>query len=104
MPVVDPNTTPVFFTEAVAGATLTAGQVSVANTATQIVAANTSRYSIVIRNNGTATVFLGPANTVTTANGHTLGAGETITFSTSSAIYGIVATGTNAVSFMQEAI
>ena len=46
--------------------------VTVAATATQIVAKNLSRIALFIKNNDTVTVFIGTDNTVTTANGYPL--------------------------------
>ena len=43
--------------------------VTVGNTATLIVAANSARLSLVIQNNGSATVYLGPSASVSASNG-----------------------------------
>ena len=43
--------------------------VTVGNTATLIVAANTARLSLVIQNNGSVTVYIGPDASVSTSNG-----------------------------------
>ena len=78
--------------------------VSVASTATSILAANTSRKAAFIANNGTQTVYLGRDNTVTTANGLPLAAGQTWPDDTSTdAWYGIVASGTCDVRFLEVA-
>ena len=43
--------------------------VTITINATKIVSANPSRQSLILANVGTGTVYLGPNNTVTTANG-----------------------------------
>lgn len=53
--------------------------VSVGTSATQILAANTERKSAVIYNNSAASVFVGPANTVTTATGFVIPTGQALT-------------------------
>lgn len=79
---------------------LTTGQVSVAATATLIVAARTSGGAVTIINGGTVDVFLGGA-TVTTTTGVLLPGtkGASVTLPTQAAIYGIVGTGTEPVSY-----
>lgn len=88
----------------VGGANLGTVQVSVASTATQILAARTGvagtgRICATIENTSTTAVYLG-GSSVTTSNGMLLpgivGASDTIC--TTAAIYGIVATGTETVS------
>lgn len=78
------------------------GQVTVATTATQIVAARTGRSSVTIVNDGTVDVFLG-GSTVTTTTGELLAGvkGQTLTLNTSAAVYGIVATGTETVTYVE---
>jgi hypothetical protein len=63
--------------------------------ATLVLAANTSRKTATIYNNGSVTVYLGKDATVTTANGLPLPVGATLEDdSTTSAWYGITASGT----------
>ena len=76
------------------------GQQSVANTATQIIAANTSRAALLVTNSGAATIFLGDAS-VTTSTGFPLAAGSTIGIPQTSALYGIVVTGTQTAGFLE---
>ncbi len=80
-----------------------AGQVTVTNTSAQLVAARPGRQSITIVNLGTTDVYLG-AGTVTTSNGLLLVGikGAAVTIQTSAAINCIVASGTQAVSYMEE--
>lgn len=75
-------------------------QVSVANTATQITAANTDQVAVLIANPaGGQTVYIGLAG-VTTSTGLVLASGASITIPTISAVYGIVASSTQTVSFI----
>lgn len=74
--------------------------ITVANTATQIVAENTGRITVRIANTGNATVYLGGSD-VTTANGFPLATNTSIELATTAAIYGIVATGTINVRFLE---
>lgn len=78
------------------------GQISVATTATQIVAARAGRASVIIVNHGTVDVFLGPSG-VTTADGLLLrGAiGTAAAIDSGAAVFGIVAAATQPVSFME---
>ena len=69
---------------------------TVGTTATAIPATGmTGRLSVSIKNNGAATVYLGPS-TVTTDNGYPLAAGAEISLDANAncPIYGIVASGT----------
>lgn len=74
--------------------------VTVGTTATKIVDANSLRQSLLIENEGSVTVFLGPDNTVTTANGIGLRSCGTIAESNDGtkihmdAYWGIVESGT----------
>lgn len=85
------------------GGTINTGQVNVGTAATQIAAANGNRFSVVIYNNGTATVYVGTSG-VTTGNGHALPAGQAISFKSTAAIYGIVGAGTQTVTYCEEAV
>ena len=77
------------------------GQVSVGATATQIIAANTARAGILITNPSTSvTVYVGLSG-VTAATGAILGPGTSMTLPTVSAVYGIVATSTQTVSYIE---
>lgn len=79
-------------------------QVSVASTAggTQIVAARTARVDVTIENSGTTDVYLG-ASGVTTSTGFLLKgiAGAAVTINTAAAVYGIVASSTQTVSYVE---
>lgn len=74
---------------------ITPGRTTVAVTATLIYTAATGGATVLIRNAGTASVFLG-GSTVTTATGFELLAGDTVTLPIGAldTVYGIVASGT----------
>lgn len=78
------------------------GQITVASTATQIVAARTSRMDLTIANLGTVDIFIGDAS-VTTSTGFLLPGvkGAALTLPTQAAVYGIVASSTQAISFIE---
>ena len=79
------------------------GTVSVADSATEIAASDTDRIQIIIRNEGSGTVFIGGNNSVTTSNGFPIKSNETLTIGDyNGIIYGIVASGTSDVSFSEE--
>lgn len=79
------------------------GQVSVTSTAVQIVPANPARSAVTIINNGTTAVYIGASSGVTTATGAELvgTAGMQITLPTTAAVYGIVASTAQVVSFIE---
>jgi len=78
------------------------GQASAGANAAVLVPARSGRNSVTIENLGTTDVFLGPSG-VSATSGHLLPGvkGATITIPTSAAIYGVAATGTQAISFME---
>lgn len=76
------------------------GQVSVANTSTSIIGANAARAAVVIANPGSVAVYLGKTG-VTISTGHWLGPSTAITIPTTDAIFGVVATGTQTVTYME---
>lgn len=79
----------------------TTSQVTVAATATLIAASADGRDEVTIQQLGTTPVYLGKAN-VTTANGFPLPgvAGSSITLPATTGIYGITASGTQAVAVL----
>lgn len=76
--------------------------VSVSNTPTKIVSANTSRQSIIITNNSSQTCYIGPDNTVTTSNGIQIIQNDVITDSDTGTkgylgdFWGVIVSGTSA--------
>lgn len=89
-------------------ANVATGQVSVGSTATLIVpsrigAPGTGRAAVIITNIGTTDVYIGFNNTVTTGNGDLLTGtkGAFVTIPYDGAIWGIVASGSQTVSFME---
>ena len=81
--------------------------VSVSTTATKIVSANNRRVDLVISNEGSATIYLGFDDTVTTSNGVSLYQSEKTTWSGKDIyrgdIYGIVASGTQEARYWEAA-
>jgi hypothetical protein len=77
------------------------GQVSVTSAATQIVAGNGQREGVIITNTGTVTVYLG-GQAVTASTGHALLAGTAITLTCASPVYGITASTSSTVTFLEE--
>lgn len=82
--------------------TLSTGQVTVGTTATLIVPARAGRVNLQVSNYSTTDTFCGPAG-VTTANGYLLTGtkGATVILTTAAAVYCIVATGTELVSWAE---
>lgn len=76
------------------------GQVSVASTATLIIAAGNRQGVLITNPSSTVTVYIGGSG-VTTGNGQELLPGNSITLPVVSAVYGIVATGTQVVSYVE---
>lgn len=82
-------------------ANFAATQVSVAATATQIVASNATRRAVLITNpSSSVTVYIGGA-AVTTSTGQELLPGNSLSLPVTSAVYGIVATSTQTVSAVE---
>lgn len=79
-------------------ATLATAQVSVGATATQIVAARSGRGTVTVTNTTTTDIYLGNSDVTTTTGTLLVGVkGASITLSFVDALYGIVASGTAAV-------
>lgn len=78
-------------------------QVSVGTTATLIAAARNSRGYLILVNHGTTAVYVG-GSSVTTSNGCLLAGvvGQSLPIKTNAAIYAIVASGTQTISFIEE--
>jgi len=78
-------------------------QVSVTTSATSIISSNTNEKVRKIENVGSATIFIGGANTVTATNGFPLNPGETLNISDyTGEVFGIVASGTVVASYIEE--
>lgn len=74
-------------------------QVSVASTATLVAAARAGRGAVIVTNLGAVAVYLGAAGVTTTTGTLLPGVvGASVTIPTSAAVYGVDATGTQAVS------
>jgi len=89
-----------YFNATLAG-TMNYGNISVTTSATLIKATNTSRKSILIRNNGSSTLYIGGNNSVTTSNGFEVIAGEEIYIKDTDEIYGIITSGTLDVRYLE---
>lgn len=79
-------------------------QVSVGTTVggTKIIGANSKRVAVTITNTGASAVFVG-ASGLTTTTGHSIAAGASFTFQNFVGdVYGIVASGTVTVSYVEE--
>lgn len=77
--------------------------VSVGTSAVLLRAASATRQSVTIRNNGSGVIYIGPSG-VTTATGFNVEPGESFTFEgTTTAIYGIADSGTQACRVIEEA-
>lgn len=77
-------------------------QATIGTTATLIVAARSGRDTVVVENHGTTDVYVGPAG-VTAATGLLLPGtkGASIAIETTDAVYGVVASGTQVVSAIE---
>lgn len=85
-----------------AGAGLASGQVTAGTTATQIVAKRDGRLSVKITNLGTVDAFCGPSGVTTTTGDLLVGTkGAAVTIPTTGAVFCVVGTGTQALSFME---
>lgn len=76
-------------------------QASMSASAAIIVASRSSRHAVTIINTGTVTVFLGNSSSVTTADGFPLPAGEAITLNSESSFYGVTASSTATVGYIE---
>lgn len=81
----------------------TSAQVSVAATATVIVAASNFDQTVNLHNLGGGAIYLGGSN-VTTANGYKFDNGDklTVTVGDHEALYGITATGTQTIAVLSQ--
>lgn len=83
------------------GTVLNHASVDVNNSATLIKASNTARKCILIKNNGTSTLYIGTTNAVTIADGYPIEASESIYFYFKDAVYGITASATIDIRYME---
>ena len=90
------NTTPA------GAATAAYGAISVANTATVIVAANAATFSVSVNNSGAQTVWVGTDASVTTVNGMPIQPNAEREIRTKTGVWGIVASGTADVRYIAE--
>lgn len=89
-------------TKSFRGSGIASGQVSVASTATLVVAARTDRRSVIVTMLGNTDVFLGPSGVTTSTGGLLLGAkGTSVLIEGGAALYGIVTSTSQSVSFLE---
>lgn len=89
-----------------AATALTENQVSVTTSATQIIAANANRRSLIIENSSGSSVFIADTNGVTTSNGFKMASPSAISFNRvddgyTGAVFGIVASGSATVTYLE---
>lgn len=83
--------------------TIDTGQVTVSTTATLILAANGERHDATLVNLGTTDVYIGDSEVTTSTGVLLLGTkGTALTLNTRAAIYAIVGSGTQAISYIEE--
>jgi hypothetical protein len=80
------------------------GQIAIGTSATQIRAASPTRTALIVVNHGATNVFIGFTSGVTSSTGVMLVGipGQTLTFQTQSAVFGVVASGSQVVGFYEE--
>jgi len=82
---------------------MSTNQITVTGSATLIKSANSSRKKIVLQNLSDSTIYLGDDSSVTTSNGYPILSGDTFQdMSSTSAYYGIVASGSKVICFIEE--
>lgn len=87
----------------VGATTFTTGQITVDNVVDLIKASNTNRRSIILVNQGTVDVFIGPDDTVLATTGILLKAGLAMTLDRNTgAIYGITASSSTTIGYLEE--
>ena len=80
----------------------TYNQVSISQSAAQIVAANSARKSVAITNNNVEGLYVGFNNSVTSANGFKLAQGQAISFDIyTGGVWGIATSGTTVASYIE---
>lgn len=88
--------------QAAFGTIMNHASVNVTNTATTILAANTNRQAMIIKNNGTATVYISFNAGLTISDGYPLQAGESIYLMTKAlTLYGITSATTEDVRYLE---
>lgn len=81
-------------------------QVSVTSAVTPIIAQNSARKGLIVKNAGSATIYIGDTNAVTTVTGYPLLPGDTLNFDIPNFIgplWGVVATGTQLAGVLETA-
>lgn len=94
------NRLQVALTASTGGSLNATGQVTVANSATQIIAAGTRQGVLITNPSASVTVFIGGSG-VTTGNGQELLPLQSVSLPVVSAVYGIVSSSTQVVSYVE---
>jgi hypothetical protein len=92
--------TPLPVDQAMAG-TVAVARATITTSSTQIVAARAGRHRLIVKNTGANPIFIGPTG-VTTANGWSLAAGQTLEMETTAALFGVVAASTETAATIEE--
>lgn len=84
--------------------TMNTNQISMSNSATTIIVANTDRKKLLLKNTGTSNVFIGSDNSITASNAFPILTGSTFNCNDYTGIYyGICDTGeTSTIEFIEE--
>lgn len=85
-----------------APSTIATGQAALSTTAAQVIAANTARHTVLVRNNDASISIYVGASGVTSATGLLLKAGESVEITTTAAVFAVSASGTPTVSYFAE--
>lgn len=88
-------------TDEIGASAIASGQAAPTSTAATLVAARETRKRLILVNQGTVDVYVGPA-TVTTSNGLKIPAGAALTLYTTALIQGITSSGTGAIHYIEE--
>lgn len=79
-------------------------QIAVSTTPTRLLDDNPARLGVVITNAGASTVFVSGSPTTNANDGHALLAGGSLSLSSSTALYGVTASGTVIVTILEETV
>ena len=88
------------FYQSALGTTLNGRSLDITTAAEQIVAANSSRRRLLVKNRGSVAIYLGVAG-VTTTTGFRLDIGKSKIFNHKEALYGITASGTADIRYLE---
>jgi hypothetical protein len=96
------SSAPIAVTTTTSSSTIATNQVTIGTTATQVVPVRSGRSAVKITNLGTVDIFCGAAGVTTTTGDLLAGVkGGALTIPSGAAVFCVVATGTQAISFME---